>query len=144
MIVIVPDRDILYASAGFGKFNLPLGTITEANFDNTFNLNVRRTLFAVQKALPLMRDGGSIIMTGSIEGFSVYNASKATIRSFARPWTLDLKHRHIRVNVISPGTIDTDVFIGVPKELKDQFVSITRWAELSATRDRHGGTFSRL
>src|ERR1700730_9296716 len=99
-------------------------------FDNTFNVNVRGTLFTVQKALPLMRDGGSVIMTGSIAsakgfpGLSVYNASKAAIRSFARTWTVDLKDRHIRVNVISPGTIDTGIFVGVPKEVKDQFVSI--------------------
>ncbi len=77
--------DILYASAGLGEFNIPLGAITEANFDNTFNVNVRGTLFTVQKALPLMRDGGSVIMTGSIAsakgfpGLSVYNASKAAI-----------------------------------------------------------------
>ena len=122
--------DILYASAGFGEFNVPLGEITEATFDNTFNVNVRGTLFTVQKALPLMRDGGSIIMTGSIAsvkgfpGFSVYNASKAAIRSFARTWTVDLKARGIRVNVLSPGTIDTGVFVGVPKEIKDQFVSL--------------------
>ena len=109
--------DILYASAGFGEFNIPLGGITEANFDSTFNVNVRGTLFMVQKALPLMRDGGSIIMTGSIAstkgfpGFSVYSASKAAIRSFARTWTVDLKDRHIRVNVISPGTIDTGIFV---------------------------------
>jgi NAD(P)-dependent dehydrogenase (short-subunit alcohol dehydrogenase family) len=86
--------DILYASAGFGEFNVPLGAIIEENFDEenfdrTFNVNVRGTLFTVQKALPLMRDGGSIIMTGSIAsvkgfgGFSVYNASKAAVRSFA-------------------------------------------------------------
>ncbi len=122
--------DILYASAGYGEFNVPLGSITEENFDKTFDVNVRGTLFTVQKALPLMRDGGSIIMTGSIasikgfEGFSVYNASKAAIRSFARTWTVDLKARKIRVNVLSPGPIDTAVFIGVPKEVKDQFVSL--------------------
>ena len=122
--------DILYANAGVGDFNVPLGSITEANFDNTFNLNVRGTLFTVQKALPLMGDGGSIIMTGSIAsvkgvpGLSVYNASKAAIRSFARTWTADLKGRNIRVNVISPGTIDTGIFVGVPKEVKDQFVSL--------------------
>jgi NAD(P)-dependent dehydrogenase (short-subunit alcohol dehydrogenase family) len=122
--------DILHASAGFGEFNVPLGSITEENFDNTFNVNVRGTLFTVQKALPLMRDGGSIIMTGSIasvkgfEGFSVYNASKAAVRSFARTWTVDLKARKIRVNVLSPGSIDTGVFVGVPKEIKDQFVSL--------------------
>ena len=77
-----------------------------------------------------MRDGGSIIMTGSIAsvkgfgGFSVYNASKAAVRSFARTWTVDLKARKIRVNVLSPGTIDTGVFVGVPQEVKDQFVSL--------------------
>jgi NAD(P)-dependent dehydrogenase (short-subunit alcohol dehydrogenase family) len=122
--------DIVYASAGIGEFNVPLVAITEANFDNTFNVNVRGTLFTVQKALPLMRDGGSIIMTGSIAsakgfpGLSVYSASKAAVRSFARTWTVDLKDRHIRVNVISPGTIDTGIFEGVSREVKDQFVSI--------------------
>ena len=122
--------DILYASAGVGEFNVPLGSITEANFDNTFNVNVRGTLFTVQKALPLMRDGGSIIMTGSIAsvkgfpGMSVYNASKAAVRSFARTWTVDLKARKIRVNVLSPGSIDTGAFVGVPKEVKDQFISL--------------------
>ena len=122
--------DILYASAGIGEFGVPLGSITEAHFDKTFDVNVRGTLFTVQKALPLLRDGGSIIMTGSIAsvkgfpGFSVYNASKAAVRSFARTWTNDLKDRKIRVNVISPGTIDTGIFVGVPKEVKDQFISL--------------------
>jgi NAD(P)-dependent dehydrogenase (short-subunit alcohol dehydrogenase family) len=122
--------DILFASAGVGDFNVPIGSVTEASFDSTFNVNVRGTLFTVQKALPLMRDGGSIIMTGSIAGvkgfpgMSVYNASKAAVRSFARTWTMDLKARKIRVNVISPGTIDTGAFVGVPKEVKDQFVSL--------------------
>jgi NAD(P)-dependent dehydrogenase (short-subunit alcohol dehydrogenase family) len=122
--------DVLYASAGIGEFNVPLGSITEAGFDNTFNVNVRGTLFTVQKALPLMPDGGSIIMTGSIasvkgfEGLSVYSATKAAVRSFARSWTVDLKARKIRVNVLSPGTIDTGVFVGVPKEVKDQFVAV--------------------
>jgi NAD(P)-dependent dehydrogenase (short-subunit alcohol dehydrogenase family) len=122
--------DVLYASAGVGEFNAPLGSISEASFDNTFNVNVRGTLFTVQKALPLMRDGGSIIMTGSIAsvkgfpGMSVYNASKAAVRSFARTWTVDLKSRKIRVNVLSPGTIDTGVFVGVPTQVKDQFISL--------------------
>ena len=122
--------DVLYASAGIGEFNVPLGSITEAGFDKTFNVNVRGTLFTVQKALPLMPDVGSIIMTGSIasvkgfEGLSVYSATKAAVRSFARSWTVDLKARKIRVNVISPGTIDTGVFVGVPKEVKDQFVAV--------------------
>ncbi len=122
--------DIVFASAGIGDFNVPLGSITEKSFDKTFNVNVRGTLFTVQKALPLMRDGGSIIMTGSIAGMkgfpglSVYSASKAAVRSFARTWTVDLKARKIRVNVISPGTIDTGIFVGVPMEIKDQFVSL--------------------
>jgi NAD(P)-dependent dehydrogenase (short-subunit alcohol dehydrogenase family) len=122
--------DILFASAGYGEFNVPIGAITEENYDKTFNVNVKGTLFTVQKALPLLRDGASIIMNGSIasvkgfEGFSVYNASKAAVRSFARTWTNDLKARKIRVNVLSPGTIDTAVFDGVPQEVKDGFVSI--------------------
>lgn len=121
--------DILFASAGVGDFGVPLGKITEESFDKTFNVNVRGTLFTVQTALPLMRDGGSIIMNGSIAsikgfpGMSVYNASKAAVRSFARTWTNDLRDRNIRVNVLSPGTIDTSVFVGVPKEVKDQFVA---------------------
>lgn len=122
--------DVLYASAGIGEFGVPIGSVTEAGFDKVFDVNVKGTLFTVQKALPLMSDGGSIIMTGSIAsvkgfgGLGVYNATKAAIRSFARTWTVDLKDRKIRVNVISPGTIDTGVFVGVPKEVKDQFVSI--------------------
>jgi NAD(P)-dependent dehydrogenase (short-subunit alcohol dehydrogenase family) len=122
--------DILFASAGIGDFNVPIGSVTETSFDNTFGVNVRGTLFTVQKALPLMRDGGSIVLNGSISsvkgfpGMSVYNASKAAVRSFARTWTMDLKERKIRVNVLSPGTIDTAVFVGVPKEVKDQFVSL--------------------
>ena len=122
--------DVLFASAGIGEFNVPIGSISEEHFDKTFNVNVRGTLFTVQKALALMGEGGSIIMNGSIAGskgfpaLSVYNASKAAVRSFARTWTSDLKDRKIRVNVISPGTIDTGIFVGVPKEVKDQFVSL--------------------
>ena len=103
--------DVLFASAGAGDFNMPIGRVTEEVFDKTFNINVRGTLFTVQKALPLFRDGGSIIMNGSIAavkglpGMSVYNASKAAVRSFARTWTNDLKDRKIRVNVLSPGTM---------------------------------------
>src|SRR6476659_5299938 len=104
--------DILFANAGLGEF-APLGTITEAHFDKIFGVNVKGLLFTVQKALPLFHDGGSIILNASIasskgyEALSVYDATKAAIRSFARSWTLDLKHRHIRVNAISPGPIDT-------------------------------------
>jgi NAD(P)-dependent dehydrogenase (short-subunit alcohol dehydrogenase family) len=104
--------DIVVANAGFGE-HAPLGTVTEEHFDKTFAVNVKGTLFTVQKALPLLRDGASIILIGSISstraiaGFSVYAASKAAIRSLARQWMLDLKDRHIRVNVISPGPVDT-------------------------------------
>lgn len=122
--------DILFASAGYGEFNVPIGSITEENYDKTFDTNVKGTLFTVQKALPLLRDGASVIMNGSIAGvkgfggFSVYNASKAAVRSFARTWTNDLKARKIRVNVLSPGPIDTAVFDGVAQEVKDGFASI--------------------
>ena len=133
--------DIVFASAGTGDFNLPLGSIAEANFDTTFGVNVRGTLFTVQKALPLMRDGGSVILNGSIAsvkgfaGMSVYNASKAAVRSFARTWTMDLKARRIRVNVISPGTIDTGVFVGVPQEVKDQFVALIPMGRIGEPRE---------
>ena len=104
--------DILFANAGAGEL-APLGTISEAHFDRAFGVNVKGLLFTVQKALPLFRDGGSIILNASIAGskgmeaFSVYGATKAAIRSFARSWTVDLKERRIRVNAISPGPIDT-------------------------------------
>src|ERR1700722_13768337 len=104
--------DVLYASAGWGEA-VPLGEITEQHFDAVFGLNTRGTLFAVQKALPLFNNGGSIIMTGSVAsvkgfpGFGVYSASKAALRSFARTWLNELKDRNIRVNVLSPGPIAT-------------------------------------
>jgi NAD(P)-dependent dehydrogenase (short-subunit alcohol dehydrogenase family) len=120
--------DIVFANAGGGEL-APLGSITEEHFDKTFNVNVRGTLFTVQKALPLLNDGGSIILTGSIAGvkgipaFSVYSATKAAIRSFVRSWTSDLKDRHIRANVISPGTIDTPILAPLPKEAIAQILS---------------------
>jgi NAD(P)-dependent dehydrogenase (short-subunit alcohol dehydrogenase family) len=104
--------DVLFANAGLLEF-APLGAITEAHFDKIFSVNVKGMLFTVQKALPLFQDGGSIILNASagaskgIEGSSVYSATKVAIRSFARTWTVDLKHRKIRVNAISPGPIDT-------------------------------------
>jgi NAD(P)-dependent dehydrogenase (short-subunit alcohol dehydrogenase family) len=110
--------DVLFTNAGGGEFGA-LGSITEAHFDNTFNLNVKATLFTVQKALPLLRDGASIILMSSTAGsqgganFSVYSASKAAVRSFARTWTADLKDRKIRVNAISPGPIDTPGLSGL-------------------------------
>jgi len=104
--------DVLFANAGIIEL-APLGSITESHFDKIFNINVKGLLFTVQKALPLFQDGGSIILTASIggskgyEGSNVYGATKAAIRSFARSWTVDLKHRKIRVNAISPGVIET-------------------------------------
>jgi NAD(P)-dependent dehydrogenase (short-subunit alcohol dehydrogenase family) len=104
--------DIVFANAGGGDM-LPLGAITEEHFDRIFGTNVRGVLFTVQKALPLLRDGGSVILTSSttsIQGtqaFSVYSASKAAVRNFARSWALDLKDRHIRVNAVSPGPVRT-------------------------------------
>jgi NAD(P)-dependent dehydrogenase (short-subunit alcohol dehydrogenase family) len=122
--------DVLFASAGVGELNDSLGSITEKGFDNIFNVNVRGTFFTVQKALPLMKDGGSIILNSSIAGvkgfpgFTVYSASKAAVRSFARTWTAELKGR-IRVNVISPGTIDTPLLdVVMSEQTKDGFASI--------------------
>jgi len=104
--------DIVFANAGIAKY-AALGQITEELFDSIFDINVKGVLFTVQKALPLMPKGGSIILNASIVGSkglpanSVYSATKAAVRSFARTWTTDLKERHIRVNVVSPGAIDT-------------------------------------
>jgi NAD(P)-dependent dehydrogenase (short-subunit alcohol dehydrogenase family) len=104
--------DILFANAGLGEF-VPLGSITEAHYDKTFDVNVKGVLFTVQKALPLLVDGASVILNASIvsikgvPAFSVYSATKAALRSFARSWTVDLKDRKIRVNVVSPGPIET-------------------------------------
>ena len=103
---------MLFANAGLGDFQ-PIGSITEESFDRTFGINVKGTLFTVQKALALMGAGGSVIMTGSTTGtmgtpaFSVYSATKAALRNFARSWALDLKGTGIRVNVLSPGPIAT-------------------------------------
>lgn len=110
--------DILFANACIGEL-APLWTITEAQFDKTFGINVKGLLFTVQKALPLFHDDGSIILNVSIgaskgiEATSVYSATKAAIRSFARTWTAELKHRKIRVNAISPDPIDTPAFNGL-------------------------------
>jgi NAD(P)-dependent dehydrogenase (short-subunit alcohol dehydrogenase family) len=118
--------DVLFANAGGGSF-APLGSITEEHYDGIFNTNVKGLLFTVQKALPLMANGGSIVLNASIvsvkgePAFSVYSASKAAVRSFARGWTTDLKNRRIRVNVISPGPIETPGVDGLAqtKEQRD-------------------------
>lgn len=120
--------DVIFANAGLGGFS-PIGNVSEADFDLTFDVNVKGTFFTVQKLLPLIPDGGSIILNASIaanlgmEAFSVYSASKAAIRSFARTWTTDLKARKIRVNTLSPGPIDTPIFgkAGLNQEQADGF-----------------------
>jgi len=126
--------DILFANAGIGEF-APLGEISEEHFDKIFGINVKGLLFTVQKALPLFQDGSSIILNASIaaskgiEAFSVYNATKAVVRSFARTWTVDLRHRKIRVNAVSPGPIDTPAVEGLVQnkeqveELKKNFIT---------------------
>ena len=122
--------DVLFASAGKGDA-VPLGEITEQHFDAAFNVNARGTLFTVQKALPLLNDGASIIMTGSnasvkgFPGWGVYAASKAALRSFARTWLNELKGRKIRVNLLVPGEIATPMQEEVlTKEAKEMFESL--------------------
>ena len=123
--------DILFANAGTGEF-AALGSITEDHFDRIFDTNVKGLLFTVQKALPLFREGGSIILNASIvaskgmPAFSVYSATKAAVRSFARTWSVDLKGRRIRVNAISPGVIPTPGYstgLGMTAQQIDQFVA---------------------
>ena len=121
--------DVIFANAGIGEI-APLGAITEEHFDKTFNINVKGLLFTVQKALPLLPDGASIILNASstsIKGtpaFSVYSATKAAVRSFARNWILDLKERQIRVNAISPGVVPTPGYdhLGLNEEQLQEFV----------------------
>jgi len=125
--------DVVFANAGGGEL-APLGAITEAHYQSTFDGNVKGVIFTVQKALPLLRDGGSVILTSSttsIKGtgsFSVYSATKAAVRNFARSWLLDLKDRRIRVNVVSPGLTETaglnDLFGGADQAqgVKDYLV----------------------
>lgn len=120
--------DILFANAGLGQLT-PLATVSEATFDHTFDVNVKGLFFTVQKALPLLTNGASIVLNASIvaskgmENFSVYSASKAAVRSFARSWTAELKSRKIRVNAISPGPIETPIFgkMGLTQAQVDQF-----------------------
>jgi len=121
--------DVLFANAGGGSL-APLGEITEAHFDKTFATNVRGLLFSVQKALPLMSAGASIVLNASTTttvgtpAFSVYSATKAAVRSFARNWTLDLKGSGIRVNAISPGVVPTPGYdlLGLTREQIQAFV----------------------
>ena len=127
--------DILFASAGRGEF-AKIGEVTEEHFDTTFDLNVRGTLFTVQKALPLFSDGGSIFLNGSIASikgfpaFGVYAASKAAVRSFARTWLNDLKEHKIRVNILSPGTIDTPILDPLGSDAKAYFATLIPRGEI--------------
>jgi NAD(P)-dependent dehydrogenase (short-subunit alcohol dehydrogenase family) len=122
--------DILFANAGIGEF-APFGQITEEHFDTQFSVNVRGTLFSVQEALPLLQDGGAIVLNASIvsitgsPAFSVYSATKAAVRSFARTWSVDLKDRKIRVNAVSPGIVPTPAYntsLGMSPQAVDEYV----------------------
>jgi NAD(P)-dependent dehydrogenase (short-subunit alcohol dehydrogenase family) len=125
--------DVLFANAGGGDF-AALGEITEEHYDKTFDTNVKGTLFTVQKALPLLKDGASVILTGSTTGitgtpaFSVYSASKAAIRNFARSWILDLASRKIRVNVLVPGATSTPGWHGLAtsEETSNQMIEFVK------------------
>ncbi|WP_017314213.1 glucose 1-dehydrogenase [Mastigocladopsis repens] len=120
--------DVVFANAGIGEI-APLGEITEEHFDKTFNINVKGLLFTVQKALPLLPEGASIILNASIvsikgtPALSVYSATKAAVRSFARNWILDLKERKIRVNVVSPGVVPTPSYDRLGVEFVDSEAS---------------------
>jgi NAD(P)-dependent dehydrogenase (short-subunit alcohol dehydrogenase family) len=120
--------DVVFANAGIGGF-VTLGAVTEEFYNNIFNTNVKGTLFTVQKALPLLNDGASIILNGSVAsvkgtpGFWVYGASKAALRNFVRAWAGELKDRHIRSNVLSPGPTDTPIIVEQPAEAIARIVS---------------------
>src|ERR1700751_4147316 len=120
--------DIVFANAGVAEV-APLGSITEEHFDKLFDINVQGALFSVQKGLPLLKDGGSIILTGSVAGskgtpaFGVYGATKAAIRCFVRGWTMELKDRRIRSNVLSPGPTDTPALDQPPPDAIERIVS---------------------
>jgi len=120
--------DIVFANAGFGEF-APLGKITEQHFDSLFNTNVKGALFTVQKSLPLLNDGGSIILTGSVAGSkgtpasAIYGATKAAIRNFVRAWTVELKDRRIRSNVLSPGPTETPAIGQQPADAMARLLS---------------------
>ncbi|CAF3976679.1 unnamed protein product [Rotaria sp. Silwood1] len=124
--------DIIFANAGIGP-NAQLGLITEKYYDDIINVNVKGVLFTIQKTLPLLVDGGTIILNGSISSvlgdpaLSVYCASKAAIRSFARCWTVDLKERKIRVNTLSPGAIDTPLLRSVGKNEDENKAFMADW-----------------
>jgi NAD(P)-dependent dehydrogenase (short-subunit alcohol dehydrogenase family) len=132
--------DVLFASAGVGWW-VPLDQVTEKHYEDTFDVNVKGTLLTMVKALPVLKDGASVILNGSIAGstgspaFSVYSASKAAVRSFARTWIVDLKERRIRVNVLSPGPIDTASLAPLSKEQVDGMISMSMLGRLGKPRE---------
>lgn len=129
--------DVLFASAGAGNLTEPLAEVTPESFDQLFGLNVRGTLFTAQRAAGLMTDGGSIILNGSaaaekaIPGSSVYAASKAALKAFARVWSAELAPQNIRVNVLHPGPTDTPAIQGRTQETRDFLVSLTTIGRLA-------------
>jgi NAD(P)-dependent dehydrogenase (short-subunit alcohol dehydrogenase family) len=133
--------DVLFASAGIGSVSDPLGSITPDSFDTLVAVNFRGTVFTVQYLLPLMSDGASIILNGTtsatkgIPGAGVYSASKAAVRSLARTWAAELKDRGIRVNVISPGSIDTALFSTVTPEFREQIASAIPLGRLGTSEE---------
>lgn len=116
--------DVVFANAGWGEF-VPLESITEEHFDKTFAINVKGVAFTVQKALPLLKNGSAVVINGSMSdsigqpAFSIYAATKAALRSFARTWSVDLKERKIRVNIVSPEFVPTPAYdyLGITKEM---------------------------
>ncbi|MEP6945913.1 MAG: SDR family NAD(P)-dependent oxidoreductase, partial [Acidobacteriota bacterium] len=134
--------DVVFANAGLGEY-LPIGSITEEHFDKTFAVNVKGVAFTIQKALPLIVDGGSIVLNGSIVGskgqpaFSVYSATKAAVRSFGRNWAVDLKDRKIRVNVVSPGFVPTPAYdhLGITTEMLEGVIGTIPLGRLGVPDD---------
>ncbi|HZZ16546.1 MAG TPA: SDR family oxidoreductase [Candidatus Sulfotelmatobacter sp.] len=132
--------DIVFANAGLAEF-APLGSITEEHFDRLFNVNVKGALFTVQKALPLLNDGSSIIITGSVgsakgtPAFWVYGATKAAIRNFVRAWTVELKDRRIRSNVLSPGPTETPMVEQQPPEAIAKIVSTIPMGRMGTSKE---------
>jgi NAD(P)-dependent dehydrogenase (short-subunit alcohol dehydrogenase family) len=133
--------DVLFASAGLGSVSDPLGSITPESFDAMVGVNFRGTVFTVQNLLPLMSDGASIILNGTtsatkgIPGAGVYSASKAAVRSLARTWAAELKDRRIRVNTLSPGSIDTALFSTVSPEFRDQITAMIPLGRLGTSEE---------
>ncbi|WP_436892485.1 SDR family NAD(P)-dependent oxidoreductase [Siccibacter turicensis] len=132
--------DVLVINAGMAEY-ATLDDVTPAHFDSIFNLNVRSPLFALQTALPLMKAGTSVVLVGSIadvigtRGYGVYGASKAALRSFARTWTGELAARGIRINVVAPGPVDTEMMQAASEELRNGIISTIPLARMATTEE---------